>query len=257
MKRKSPDEQISSARLEIPEESLPEIGYISTQAKEACAKAMGKPTGLEHTRKSIRELFERIQAHNYHGGSFHSRLERLHEAVHDELWRERNKDGFVPPEMAVGALNMCGYSAMAITEGIRKITGDNTAARTVLGYFDPMYDEQIILRKRNPKKQSPYHYWTEISVGRRYFFCCATFAQFDSIFYGSIIFDENTSLPDYGLHERYATDIDASPEDLRTLSVLKLNGDNLPLTLKTDNAIKAYDRLVRCITDDPEHTFFK
>lgn len=171
--------------------------------------------------------------------------------------RDTAGHGWTPPEIAVGHLKMCGYSAMAITEAVRKIMGDETAASTVLGYFEPDPREYMHSRIDDPDAVSPYHYWTELTVGGKDFFCCATYAQYDLMFAKQIIFDERDNLKRYGLYRRYSNDVTVSPSDLRTLAILEQNGGNLPLNAKSEKTAIAYDRLVRCLTDDPEHAFFK
>jgi hypothetical protein len=112
------------------------------------------------------------------------------------------------------------------TEALRKITGDNASANTVLGYFEPARKHRLSLLT-DPETISQQHYWTELTLEDKSFFCCATFPPFNKKFKEEIIFDERNHLPRYGLHRRYATDVMAFPEDQKTLSILEQNSDRL------------------------------
>lgn len=190
--------------------------------------------GKEISIKTVQELIQNGQA------GFLSELSNLQKKIMlrdaQQLKAEGKLNGFQPLEAQVQTPEMCGYSASAMTDVIRKVSGNEASARTVYGHY-------------TKDQQRPYHYWTEISVQGQKYVLCATYGQFDGQYRGRVLFDQAENLGKYGLQEYTTGMAGGTKMDENTLRTLRANNNNLPIEANTDLTIKqGYEKLKGSLT---------
>ncbi len=119
---------------------------------------------------------------------------------------------YAPPKVN---LNMCGYTASALTELFRK---RGLKSRVVYGHYWC-------------GQQRSYHYWTEVLINGNRYAVDATYGQFRDGYLNKFLIFEVTDLwREYRLSEyKEAMEPPLGGIDLRTLVALAKNGGVLPM----------------------------
>ncbi len=159
-------------------------------------------------KKTVQNVPSELEISPKGEGEFYAALHRMEQLIIEEYASKMGS--FAAPE-EIPRPNMCGYTASAVTEHLRK---KGVTARTVYGHH--VSGERVV-----------YHYWTEAEVSGRKYVVDATYGQFNPDHNGEMMKYPVEDLPNYGLVEYKKGDPTRLEWDARTAERLEDNNGTL------------------------------